>query len=120
VESLQQRLVDDSPLVVTAVLDLPTETLFQRLSEDTIIEKFFQILKLEKSGWQKVKLKVLKLLCSEHVAKEDNEERNIEILLTVLPYLFPVAEHRVILTTTIIQSYFGSSNSFTSSLLSGE
>ncbi|XP_039278658.1 HEAT repeat-containing protein 1 [Nilaparvata lugens] len=89
-EVILERLTDENPLVVTAVLKLDTDFLVKLLSPERFIQHLMEaatkVWQENSSKWRKVAPRLLKQFCNAlEQATEFRTERNV--LLTFVPYL---------------------------------
>ncbi|XP_067001904.2 HEAT repeat-containing protein 1 [Anabrus simplex] len=117
VEGLKERLCDDSPKVIHAVLKFQPSDLASLVGEDFLIE---QLISLARRFWYirndhiPVTKRILSCLCSDLVSMKT--EMDASILMAVMPYLLPVKAHEIQYASTVVNSLYGQQNSFLKAL----
>ncbi|XP_053600509.1 HEAT repeat-containing protein 1 [Plodia interpunctella] len=111
-DSIVNRLNDDNPAVVDAILDLPNEYLEEVLTERELANAFVNIVVSKTSkDWVLVVMKLMLKFCSLPMLPV-----NQDTVLTVLPHLFPHDEVTAEITWQIVNSPWGKKFDLTKNL----
>ncbi|XP_046961956.1 HEAT repeat-containing protein 1 [Vanessa cardui] len=101
-DSIVSRLKDDSMDVVSAALDIPNKDFKDLLDEHDLTNVFVYIASKSSKKWLNVVRKMMSKFCSM-----DTLPVNHEIVLSLMPYLFPKDEQSAQLTYKILSSPWG-------------
>ncbi|XP_047117771.1 HEAT repeat-containing protein 1 [Schistocerca piceifrons] len=112
VDSLSERMKDDSPRVVKKVFSsFDSSVLTLLLGPDYLLKNLIQLAKkcwILRGEWTEIAASVLNIICSEQV--NNFFEKDGHILVTVFPYLFPGGKAEAQIARDILTSFFAGTN----------